>query len=284
MCIVDVYQTLHTQYTNITHACYIRILVANIIALTCVDSTHSHVVKSHGNWHFNGHLHAYFALNSKNVSLESWHVSLLVWSEIDLDQYRFLHIMASATTNSYTRNSCDSEPAWNWNAYAHCCLLKDSVTLWHMIHMHIQHVCLVLRWSVLLTLHILVQLNPHPHSMRLRLRIFVWPGLAWLLNLMYTFVYEKSVAIFKEQSISFFNCCRITIYFCSFKVIQVFILPKLPDVTLSTMSSLDWFGPGGARHKLHKGFKGSTVGQRATRGPTGVLGLVPFAFWSLVWI
>ena len=213
-----------------------------------------------------------FALNSKHVSLESWHVSLLVWSEIDLDQYRFLHIMASATTNSYTRNSCDSEPAWNWNAYAHCCLLEDSMTLWHMIHMNAQHVCLVVRWFVLLTLHISVQLNPHPHSMRLRLRIFVWPGLAWLLNLMYTFVYEKSVAIFKEQSISFFNCCRFNIYFCSFKLIQVFILPKLPYVTLSTMSSLDWFGPGGARHKLHKRVQREHGGPTGHKGPNGSFG------------
>ena len=112
-----------------------------------------------------------FALNTKYVNLESWHVSLIAWSEIVQAQYWFVHTLASATTNTYTRNLCDSEPAWNWNAYAHCCLLEDSVTLWHMIHMHIQHVCLVVRWSVLLTLHIWVQLNPHPHSMRLRLRI-----------------------------------------------------------------------------------------------------------------
>jgi len=95
---------------------------------------------------------------------------------------------------------------------------------------------------------------PYPHSMRLRM--CVWPGLAWLLHRLYAFMVSKPPhsSRAKEHLIVGKEIC--------FFLFHLFILLNFPSYFAKhIIIRLVGAGWGKAYHNLHKGFKGSTMGQ-----------------------
>jgi hypothetical protein len=104
---------------------------------------------------------------------------------------------------------------------------------------------------------------PYPHSMRLRM--CVWPGLAWLLHRLYAFMVSKPPhsSRAKEHLIVGKEICFFLFHlFCS---IFHLILPNI--------LSSGWLEPGGARHIITctRGSKGAQWA-KGGKGPKESLG------------